>query len=89
MKIENVFYLPSGRIFLADLDGYKIEFTDGELGLLNTNFNFLTKPLHKVPEFQNLDDLILTILNKFTFIYHHIYLRSFIIYSIYKYRYNP
>ena len=28
MQVENVFYLPSGRIFLADLDGYKIEFTE-------------------------------------------------------------
>lgn len=28
MKIDNVFYLPSGRIFLLDCDGYKIECTE-------------------------------------------------------------
>lgn len=28
MRIENVFYLPSGRVFLVDCDGYKIECTE-------------------------------------------------------------
>ena len=28
MKIKNVLYLPSGRVFLVDVNGYRIEMTE-------------------------------------------------------------